>query len=187
MDWQLKESRWLQTKAWSIGEESGKVVADKWLHHLRFTLTEALAATSTPSKQSQPNAPSNSHVILFTRPLFHSCQITSKSYRCHYHRPAHVIVVVNKEAVLADTTSPPKLLRLANIPSLSLYNSRLQHVESQLFSPSNQIPLLPIRQRLGVLVNHHRHAAEAQGRRRLWLSPVQARGVRCEHSREHGQ
>jgi hypothetical protein len=114
------------TEEWSIGEESGKVVADKWLHHLRFTLTEAPAAPSLLNKQSQPDAPSNSHVYLHSRVhSIHKHRLTSQSCFHHYHRPVHVTAVAKQPPGLAGTStfhSPPKLLRLSNIPSLSRYN-----------------------------------------------------------------
>jgi hypothetical protein len=64
-------------REWSIEEGSGKVVADKWLHHLRFTLTEAPAAPSLSNKQSQPDAPSSSHVI-FIHEAIHFININSQ-------------------------------------------------------------------------------------------------------------
>jgi hypothetical protein len=59
----------------------------------------------------------------------HKHRLKLRSYFYHHHMPAHVTAVANKGPGLAGTStfhSPPKLLRLSNIPSLSLSRNNLQ-------------------------------------------------------------
>lgn len=186
-DMYLVKSKRSQMGGWSIEEESGKVVADKWLHHLRFTLTEALAATSWSDKQSQPNAPSISQVIVIHRPItiipisYSSPTLSlSQASTCHCRREQRAGVSGNKITTEASPPVKHSVIVTVQTPGCSTW-SHNQKV------PRTGYKRLAIRPRLELLSDHPHHATQAQGRRRLGVPPVQARGVRCEYSRQHGQ
>jgi len=148
-------------REWTIGEGSGKVVADKWLHHLRFTLTEALTAPSPTNKQSQPNAPSISQVIDNHKAIHRDSHYYFDSYfplpsqasTCHCRREHRAGVSGNKITTEASPPVKHSVIVTVQSPGCSTW-SHNQKV------PRSEYRHLASRHRLDFLFDHHHHAAK---------------------------